>query len=633
MRALYLRLAADGIRRERRFYLPFLLTAAGVSAVQYILFFLAGDVGLDQISGGATLRAILQLGSFVIAAFAALFLFYTHAFLTRRRGREFGLYSVLGMGKRSLASILFWETLFSFVLSLSIGLLAGAALAKLAELGLYRITGGTVNYSLRLSGAGLGETVAIFGVIFLLLFFDSLRRIGLADTVTLTKSESLGEKPPRANPVLGVLGLLLLGGAYALAITIKDPIAAIGLFFFAVLMVIVGTYLVFIAGSVLLCRLLQRNKRYYYKPAHFVSVSSMAFRMKRNGAGLASVCILATMVLVMISSTTCLYFGEEDVVRTRYPEDMRVEFVFWDDEETDAAAADTDALRALVLAEAADAGAEPIDFRENFTVYPKSGNARYICTFDTAADDDAQTALWRALLRRFRTDEAKEQYGYAQFFCDSRAVARGDFYGSFGGMFFLGILLSSVFICAAVLILYYKQITEAAEDASRFAIMQKVGMTAREIRQSVNRVLPAAAPGRGAPRLRLPDDRQTAHALRHVQHRAVCCYHGGELCSLRRALCVGLACDLRGVLRHRRRHACLTLSPICAILKPYRETDDIQGEWEGYHAKETVTYTDRRRACGGTRRLRRGAADAFGRARNRFADFADDTDGACRADL
>ena len=118
MRALYLRLAADGIRRERRFYLPFLLTAAGVSAVQYILFFLAGDAGLDQISGGATLRAILQLGSFVIAAFAALFLFYTHAFLTRRRGREFGLYSVLGMGKRSLASILFWETLFSFVLSL-----------------------------------------------------------------------------------------------------------------------------------------------------------------------------------------------------------------------------------------------------------------------------------------------------------------------------------------------------------------------------------------------------------------------------------------------------------------------------------------------------------------------------------
>ena len=354
MKTLYIRLAAEGIRRNRRFYLPFLLTAAGVSAVQYILFFLAGDVGLDKISGGATLRAILQLGSFVIAVFAALFLFYTHAFLTRRRGREFGLYSVLGMGKRSLAAILFWETLLSFAVSLSVGLLAGAALAKLAELGLYRITGGTVNYSLRLSGAGLGETTLVFGVIFLLLFLDSLRRIGFADTVTLTKSENLGEKPPRANPVLGVLGLALLGGAYALAITIQDPIAAIGLFFLAVLMVIVGTYLVFIAGSVLLCRLLQRNKRYYYKPAHFVSVSSMAFRMKRSGAGLASVCILATMVLVMISSTTCLYFGEEDVVRTRYPEDMRVEFVFWDDETTDASAADTDAVRALVLAEAAE---------------------------------------------------------------------------------------------------------------------------------------------------------------------------------------------------------------------------------------------------------------------------------------
>lgn len=272
MKTLYLRLAADGIRRERRFYLPFLLTAAGVSAVQYILFFLAGDVGLDKISGGATLRVILQLGSFVIAVFAALFLFYTHAFLIKRRGREFGLYSVLGMGKRSLAAILFWETLLSFTVSLSAGLLAGAALAKLAELGLYRITGGTVNYSLRLSGAGLGETTAIFGAIFFLLFLNSLRRIGLADTVTLTKSENFGEKPPRANPVLGALGLLLLLGAYALAITIKDPIAAIGLFFLAVLMVIVGTYLVFIAGSVLLCRLLQKNKRYYYKPAHFADV-------------------------------------------------------------------------------------------------------------------------------------------------------------------------------------------------------------------------------------------------------------------------------------------------------------------------------------------------------------------------
>ena len=486
MKTLYIRLAADGIRRNRRFYLPFLLTAAGVGAMQYILFFLAGDAGIENISGGATLRSILQLGSFVVAVFSVLFLFYTHAFLIKRRGREFGLYSVLGMGKRSLAAILFWETLLSFAVSLSAGLLAGAALAKLAELGLCRITGGTVNYTLRLSGAALGGTAAVFGVIFFLLFLDSLRRIGLADAVTLTKSENLGEKPPRANPVLGARGLALLGGAYAIALTIQESVAALVLFFLAVLMVIAGTYLVFIAGSVLLCRLLQRNKRYYYKPAHYVSVSSMAFRMKRGGAGLASVCILATMVLVMISSTTCLYFGEEDAVRTRCPHDMQVEFVFWDDETADAAAADTAALRELVLAEAADAGVEPTDFQADFTVYPKNGNARYICTFDTTADDDAQTALWRALLRRFRTGETKEQYGYAQFFCDSRAVERGDFYGTFGGLFFLGILLSAVFICAAVLILYYKQITEAAEDASRFAIMQKVGMTAREIRRSVN---------------------------------------------------------------------------------------------------------------------------------------------------
>ena len=479
MKMLYIRLAADGIRRNRRLYLPFLLTAAGMSAVQYILFFLGEDTGLDGISGGSTLRAILQLGSFVMAVFALLFLFYTHAFLTGRRGREFGLYSVLGMGKGSLAAILFLETLLCFALSVSVGLCGGAALAKLTELGLYRITGGAVGYSLRLSGAALGETAGIFCGIFLLLFLDSLRRIGLVDTVTLTKSESLGERPPRTSPVLGVLGLVLLGGAYAVALTIKEPVEALALFFVAVLMVIVGTYMVFISGSVLFCRVLQRNRRYYYKPTHFVSVSSMAFRMKRNGAGLASVCILVTMVLVMLSSTACLYFGEEDAVRNRYPEDFRIEFVF-----EPSAAPDADALQRVLLAEAEDAGVTAENFTAEQSVY--ANDTRVIFAFDTDASSDAQISLWRALSGRFYDDAAKASFGYTRFFCDVRALERADFYSTFGGLFFLGILLSTVFIFAAVLILYYKQVTEAMEDASRFAIMQKVGMSARDIRRSVS---------------------------------------------------------------------------------------------------------------------------------------------------
>ena len=306
---LYPKLAAEGMRKNRRLYLPYLLTCVCMVMMHYILSFLAFDEQLKEMRGGGTLGTILYLGSHVVLLFSLLFLFYTNSFLIRRRHREFGLYNVLGMGKRELARIISWEALFSALISLGAGLFLGIALSKLAELGLIRLLHEEVNYSIRIIPEALKSTLAAYAGIFVLIWAVSLIRVGRSTAVALMKSENVGEKPPKANWLFGLGGVILLGAAYWLAINTDGPLEVLMWFFTAVLMVITATYMIMISGSVLLCRLLQKNRKYYYNPRHFVSVSSMAYRMKRNGAGLASICILATMVLVMISSTTCLYGG------------------------------------------------------------------------------------------------------------------------------------------------------------------------------------------------------------------------------------------------------------------------------------------------------------------------------------
>ena len=296
---LYPRLAFDAMRKNKRLYLPFLLTCTGMVAIFYIISYLSFNPTIRDMRGGEALTSMMSLGSFVIGIFSLIFLFYTHSFLMRRRKREFGLYHILGMGKGNLAMLLLWQTGILAVYALVSGLALGIALSKLAELGLVRLLGGQTGFELLVSWRALGMTLLIFSVIFLLQYLSALLQIRRSSSVSLLRSEQYGEKPPRANWVLALLGLLLLCAAYYLAVSIEEPISALGWFFVAVVMVIAATYLLMIAGSVALCRLLQKRKRYYYKPNHFVSTASMAYRMKRNGAGLASICILATMVLVI----------------------------------------------------------------------------------------------------------------------------------------------------------------------------------------------------------------------------------------------------------------------------------------------------------------------------------------------
>ena len=324
----YPKLAFEGMRKNRRLYIPYLLTGAGMVAMFYILTFLSEEGRISLPRGGETMRFVLSLGTWVVAFFSVLFLFYTNAFLMRRRKREFGLYNILGMGKGNLGVVLFWENIFVAAFSFVVGLITGIALSKLAELGMVRLLQGQTSFDFSISITGLCHTVAVFTPIFLLLYLNGLRQLRFSTALALLRSENAGEKPPKGNWFLGLLGVALLGTAYCIAVTIGDPVSAMLLFFVAVILVITATYLLMIAGSVLLCRILQKNKRYYYKPNHFVSISSMVYRMKRNGAGLASICILATMVLVMLSSTTALYFGGEGALIARYPREINLMLYF-----------------------------------------------------------------------------------------------------------------------------------------------------------------------------------------------------------------------------------------------------------------------------------------------------------------
>lgn len=604
---LYPKLAFLGIHKNKRLYIPYILTNGGMVMMYYIISFLVETPMLDYIPGRRTITVTLTLGCFVMAVFAVPFLFYTHSFLIRRRKKEFGLYNILGMGKKHIGLVLLWETVMVTGISLLAGLFAGIACSKLAELGLVNIMHAEVVYSLSVSPASIRDTALLFCSISVLIFFHTLWQIHRTNPVELLHSENSGEKPPKANWLFGLAGLVLLGAAYYIAVSIKSPLSALVWFFVAVIMVIVATYLLFISGSVVLCRMLQKNKSYYYKARHFVSVSSMTWRMKRNGAGLASICILGTMVLVMITGSACLYFGTENSLRVRYPQDINISLSFHTlsedadafilhlknkvstqlddsgvtpeklrdyrmarltglftgeeftvDWETVQSAYDTtetfNSLRLLYFVPLSDYNRltgtelslaegeallypvlcdytlpsltiregvsfqivgtainyfqdevwaenvmpsiilivpdfktiEPLTLLKDPGEYPQLRFSWYYC-FDTDISSSAQITLYHQLeTALYEVRGQMEELDISSYSCSSLAANRDDFYGTYGSIFFLGIMLSTVFLFATVLMIYYKQISEGYEDQARFEIMQNVGMTKTEIRRSIN---------------------------------------------------------------------------------------------------------------------------------------------------
>ena len=319
---LYLKLSLDGIRKNYRLYIPYILTGTLVIMMFYVLLYLSSSKSLWSMPAATFLAAVLPLGIVVIAVFSVLFLFYTNSFLIKTRAREFGLYNILGMNRHNLSILLFFENAIVFIAALLSGLLFGIAFSKMGELILFKLAEAEADYSLNISYFSLIITALCYLAIYALLFLNSLIKVAKLKPIELLNSSKQGEKRPKGNIILALLGLIILLMAYFLAVYYSGSFTAIFTFFIAVILVIIATYLLFIAGSVTLCGILKNNKSYYYKSNHFISISSLAYRMKRNGAGLASICILLTMILVMLSSTSSLYFALDDSINKRYPGDI-----------------------------------------------------------------------------------------------------------------------------------------------------------------------------------------------------------------------------------------------------------------------------------------------------------------------
>lgn len=599
---LYPKIAYEGMRKNGKLYIPYCITCILMVAIYYIVHFLAFSGVLIGIPGASTAVQMLGFGVYVITIFSAIFLFYTQSTLIKGRKKEFGLYSVLGMNKNNLGMIIFYETIMTWIAAIFGGLILGIGMSKVAELGFTRMIAAPVNYDFRISTDSVLHTIGTFTVIFLLIWLNTIRQIKFSSAIELVRSEKAGEKPPKANWFIGSLGVIVLGAGYVLAIRIQQPISALFGFFIAVVLVIVGTYLVLIAGSVLLCRILQKNKDYYYKTNHFVSVSSMAYRMKRNGAGLASICILLTIVLVILSSTSVLFNNSEYCLTVRYPNEIgafactygydenltdlgeRLDDILYEAAEAHGATVtnnktyytysicgylENDVLQVtldslsdmtfidydkvaqiqfidvglynrvfgynetvepgkaivgtanditlgdtLIIGDSTFEVSKRIDDRideidpasavsptiymivddveevaQNYIQYQDYNGEPMLawywyCRFDTGLDVDGQIAVANDLSAIL--NEELGPLNFTNYYCDSHENQRTDFLSTFGGLMFLGILLSTIFLVSCVLIIYYKQISEGFEDKSRFEIMQKVGMTREDIKKSIN---------------------------------------------------------------------------------------------------------------------------------------------------
>jgi len=290
----------------------------------YIMASMRHNPGLNKIIGGENLKIILNFGIYVIGFFSVIFLFYTNSFLIKRRKKEFGLYNILGMEKKHISKVTFFETLYVGILSLGIGIPGGVLLSKLMFLLLLKIVDYQVQFGFEISFKALIATLVLFSGIFLISFLNTVRQVHLSKPIDLLKGGQVGEKEPKSSWLLAVIGAICLGIGYYIALTTKSPMTAMSMFFFAVIMVIIGTYALFISGSIYILKLLRKNKKYYYQTKHFTTVSGMIYRMKQNSAGLANICILATVVLVMLSTTVSMYIGMENILRTRYERNVIV---------------------------------------------------------------------------------------------------------------------------------------------------------------------------------------------------------------------------------------------------------------------------------------------------------------------
>lgn len=591
----YGKLAWDNIRKNAKIYIPYIITSILTAAMLYIIRSLATNPDFAKLPRGShTLPIIMNFGSYVTMIFAFIFLFYTNSFIMKRRRKEFGLLNILGMEKRHIAKMLFVETVYVVLITLLCGSGIGILLDKLMFLSLTRLIGESVVLGFHISFDSLIVVAAFILGTFLLIYLNMLRQIHLAKPIELLSGSNTGEREPKTKLIMTLLGLVLIGVGYYLSMTVNayyETDSFLKKVFIAVVCVMVGTYFLFLAVSITILKLLKRNQKYYYKTNHFTAVSGLLYRMKRNAVGLASVCILSTMVLVMISSTTSLYIGIEDVVENRHPSDVRiVEYsIEQGDDVTGYLSDNMDNLRIDRLTSAhlsfqgewtaprpftesdysydAEIGEYYLtnhNYDDEFTVsiftagaHSKLQNigadladdACVLYTNRSGFDPDTITILGktfhvtqciyeeksqeyatnsydmilgsrdivlkilgdynkvafypnngRETIHLYYTDENKEQqeqqctalldtylhdHPEGGFYYSTKIGTRDETLSIYGGLFFLGIFLGTLFLMETILIIYYKQITEGYEDQKRFEIMQNVGMSLSEVIKSI----------------------------------------------------------------------------------------------------------------------------------------------------
>ncbi|NMA60744.1 MAG: ABC transporter permease [Firmicutes bacterium] len=579
-RFFYQKLALNNLKKNSQTYRAYLLTCIGTICMYFIMHAISVNEALNQMSGGTELKVLLFFGVIVIAIFSTIFLLYTNSFLIKRRKKEFGLFNILGMEKRHLAKIMFWETLFIALLGLTVGIISGMILSKLMFLVLLKLIAFNVPLAFEIPFSSISTSVALFGGIFALSLFYNLGQIQLAKPIELLRSEQMGEREPKTKWLLILIGAISLGAGYYIALITESPLQAFSRFFLAVLLVMVGTYSLFTAGSVGILKLLRSNKEFYYQPRHFTAISGLLFRMKQNAVGLANICILSTAVLVTLSTTFALYVGVEDQLRNRFP--RSIEIKVYDVENVDVGTIRSQAFSILEQHDLQPQ--ESVDFRDLTITVAQEGDSflvgrEYFSDFspnvgflsflnladyqrivnkplsleedeiilcsDNSYPYETLTVLERTftvkdhsapftghldsfnnysvivkdleILEELRQAQAKV-YGesassfthYLGFELDSspkqeleiyeemrasigappisiksRAAERDSFYMLYGGLFFIGIFLGTLFVMGTVLIIYYKQITEGYDDQKRFAIMQQVGMGQEEVKKTI----------------------------------------------------------------------------------------------------------------------------------------------------
>ena len=366
-RSFFPRLALVNLLRNSRYYGPYLLSCGALAAMYYILRFLTWNEVIQTVRGAAYLQTMMFIGCFVATLFSAVLLLYANSFVMKRRQRELGLYNILGLEKRHIALLCFWETLLCAAAVIPGGIAAGILLSKLILLLLLKLVQIPVQFGFSVSVKGMGETAALLGILFLLALLWNLFRLGRSRPIELLHSDSAGEREPKTKRLLAALGLAALLGGYAIALITRNPVNALMLFFVAVFLVMLGTYCLFTAGSVALLKRLRANVKFYYQTRHFTAVSGLLYRMKQNAVGLSNICILACMVLVTVSATLCLYLGAESSLDASYPDDILVSQTLPDD-------ADSAATLDLVQRTVADAGRQVTNLRYELSA---SFSARY----------------------------------------------------------------------------------------------------------------------------------------------------------------------------------------------------------------------------------------------------------------